>query len=330
MQLEELAHFGCLCAAVVRFTHSTTTEDVNRKIGGRTLLHHLCLLSACKRLHSERNIEDAIHTLVEAKAHPDIIGGLGDYPIQAASPAVVLALLSGPIKPDLEVRDCDGYTALALYAAWDAAYTQSWLLINAGASINSRNGRLEQTPAMIAAENDCPKALQLLLQTGADPLLEDKNGSTALSLAKKGANSKCVELLERHINNHGQRSQSAAGHPSDPQKESADSKQSVEPTSQQEPVPSQSVSQPHGQAASLLFDPSRSRPADCMRAASAAPASSSGAAQAGTQSTHAFGSGRDSGALPTDESKDGDGNSKENAELLALKVLSLTVSPNAM
>ena len=52
---------------------------------------------------------------------------------------------------------------------------------------------------MWAVSMKCTEMIHLLIEKGADVNMKDKNGNTALSLAKRGGLSNIVQLLEKSL-----------------------------------------------------------------------------------------------------------------------------------
>jgi ankyrin len=70
-------------------------------------------------------------------------------------------------------------------------------LLEAGASPNATNDRLE-TPLMLAAANNMGQTIRLLLSRGADINARNKNGDTVLSYAVRGGDPEILEMLLSH------------------------------------------------------------------------------------------------------------------------------------
>lgn len=75
------------------------------------------------------------------------------------------------------------------------------LLLQANALIDERAGGLRRTALHLASTSGTAHAVELLLDYGADPLLGDKNGDTAIMLAIKGANKMTADShrIEDHV-----------------------------------------------------------------------------------------------------------------------------------
>lgn len=92
---------------------------------------------------------------------------------------------------DVNVKDFQGMTAL-MFAAKAGFDSTIAALLHFGADINAKG---DKTALMYAAENGHTACVDLLIKKGADLTIKIK-GSTALTLAKKEAHMRCVELLE--------------------------------------------------------------------------------------------------------------------------------------
>ena len=68
-------------------------------------------------------------------------------------------------------------------------------LLSLGLDVDSRSSYSSSTPLMYAAEWPQQKAFQMLIQTGADPFLKDKDGSSLLHCAAQGGNTSIINEL---------------------------------------------------------------------------------------------------------------------------------------
>ena len=80
--------------------------------------------------------------------------------------------------------------------AGDVAEIESLLAL--GFSIDTRD-YAGLTPLMMAAKNDKLEAVKYLLKQGADPSLQNNNGSNVLHFASKDGNPEVIELMLSHV-----------------------------------------------------------------------------------------------------------------------------------
>jgi len=69
-------------------------------------------------------------------------------------------------------------------------------LIKRGAKVNLPNQKTKRTPLMEAAKNDRVTIIKFLLSEGANKSLKDKNGQTAIQIAKESGRHVSVEMLK--------------------------------------------------------------------------------------------------------------------------------------
>lgn len=74
------------------------------------------------------------------------------------------------------------------------------LLLENGADVNMPEGTSGHTPLMLAAKSSSVEIVHLLLSHGANPKLCDRNGLTALDLARMNDHREITTLLEENIN----------------------------------------------------------------------------------------------------------------------------------
>ena len=114
------------------------------------------------------------------------------------SPGVAQALLAKVDAKELERRNAEGRTALAIAAMVGAAEVAE-MLLEKGAQIDGRDDG-GKTPLIVAAGYQFPgteATVALLLKKGANPKLKDQAGNTALSEAKRRGSAGVVELLTK-------------------------------------------------------------------------------------------------------------------------------------
>lgn len=117
--------------------------------------------------------------------------------------ALMLASLKGhlEIAQKLIARDADvnkpGWTPLH-YAATGGQIAVMRLLLESSAYIDasSPNG---STPLMLAAMYGTPASVKLLLEEGADPLLKNEQGMTAIDFANRAKRAESAEIIAAFV-----------------------------------------------------------------------------------------------------------------------------------
>jgi len=96
----------------------------------------------------------------------------------------------------VDTPDSSGNTALGgACVAGNLAMVK--FLVQQGATVNRRLGFLERTSLMNAVEMGHPNVVEYLLTAGADVSLTDKDGKTALAIAREKGDTKTISLLQR-------------------------------------------------------------------------------------------------------------------------------------
>ncbi len=115
--------------------------------------------------------------------------------METGSVEIVRLLLAAP-GINVNTRGEEGFTPLHLAATLGNIAIIN-LLLDAGADINARSDE-DQTPLMLIAEaeGDASRMVSLMLQRGANPLIEDNEGKSALWYAIQANNPKISRLLE--------------------------------------------------------------------------------------------------------------------------------------
>lgn len=96
---------------------------------------------------------------------------------------------------DVSVKNNKGLTCLH-YAAVFGVKEVVLLLIEKGANINETTTDLNLTPLYIAAKNNKPEIVELLLNHNADKSVKSKKGFTALDAAKKAGEDSIINMLQ--------------------------------------------------------------------------------------------------------------------------------------
>lgn len=144
----------------------------------------------------EKHRLEALAVLLQGGAAPNLhASGTGNTPLHLAVRrqdkwAVAMLLHKGA---DVNAKNSSGATPLQMTAnqfRGDLSHDHAQvldLLLQAKALIDERAGALSRTALHLAVTSGTAHAVKLLLDYGADPLLADKNGDTAIMLAIKGA-----------------------------------------------------------------------------------------------------------------------------------------------
>lgn len=144
----------------------------------------------------EKHRLEALAVLLQGGAEPNLhASGTGNTPLHLAVRrqdkwAVAMLLHKGA---DVNAKNSSGATPLQMTAnqfRGDLSHDHAQvldLLLQAKALIDERAGALSSTALHLAVTSGTAHAVKLLLDYGADPLLADKNGDTAIMLAIKGA-----------------------------------------------------------------------------------------------------------------------------------------------
>ena len=103
----------------------------------------------------------------------------------------------GQVNVTCEMGDTSGVTAL-MFAAQEGHERAVELLLQRGAEINKQNSD-GCTALMFAAGEGHSAVVLRLLRAGADTKLRSGKGKSALQLAKKNGHSACVEAFRQHI-----------------------------------------------------------------------------------------------------------------------------------
>lgn len=98
-------------------------------------------------------------------------------------------------KPDLSLRDLENHNVLDL-AMEEPLLEIVEQLLQAGANVNAPNPETGSTVLMQAVRSQNLELINILKRWGANPELVNKNGESAIDLAKKKKASRVLQILE--------------------------------------------------------------------------------------------------------------------------------------
>ena len=140
---------------------------------------------------------DTVKVLLEYGADPKIRNKEKYLPLHSAvanNNEAVVRLLIDSGKCDLEARQCDGITPLALAIQYQYIAVAK-LLHEAGANINTKKDFQDWQPIHGAARYSRLESLKYLIDAGADVLAKSEAGLNALHLAACGGHVEATQLL---------------------------------------------------------------------------------------------------------------------------------------
>ena len=147
--------------------------------------------------------EDACLQLIADGANTDIMDTNGYslifYAMTAPAPRVFDKLLTP--ETDINRRLGSDKMSLLFFAAAGGNIRALNALIARNADVNTANSR-GHTPLMAATMNNHPETLKLLLQSGANPMVQDMAGRTALDHAREMKRRKIEPVLAEAVKNH--------------------------------------------------------------------------------------------------------------------------------
>ncbi|RMG24598.1 MAG: hypothetical protein D6724_05735 [Armatimonadetes bacterium] len=193
------------------------------------VVERLLQYGADPNLHAPK-APSALHNAIEGNL-PNNVRLLIEHKADVNREAwVVIDVVGDPKNPEFPLKR--PLTPLA-YAAWLGRPEITSLLIEGGASVTQRNSVTGRTALHEAAVGRVPprwsgypyseelqtEVVKILLRHGADRKIKDKNGDTALDLAKKAKAANVVRLLEQgKVESQGASAQGKpSGAPQDPQ-----------------------------------------------------------------------------------------------------------------
>lgn len=121
-----------------------------------------------------------------------------ESPVMIASLNGDLGLVRRMVQRGAQVNK-PGWTALH-YAATNGHLPVMKFLLDESAYIDAE-APSGATPLMMAAHYATPQAVKLLLDEGADPLLKDRRGLSAIDFANRANRGESAELIAAHVRN---------------------------------------------------------------------------------------------------------------------------------
>ena len=168
--------------------------NLNSVVNGTT-----ALISAVKQ-----NSVNLVKTLLKDGANPNIADKVGNTPLMAAitneNADIVRQLIKAGLQPQVPVAG--GPKIDAIYSAENIGILKDLLAKRDKKSktISADKPALEKAARLVGAINaDNSAIVDALLRAGADLTIQNKEGDTALSLAKKVANEAVVTKLKEHM-----------------------------------------------------------------------------------------------------------------------------------
>lgn len=126
------------------------------------------------------------------KTNVNVLNANGESPLMLAAIKGQLETAAALIKRDADVNKT-GWTPLHYAASKGHLAIMNLLLENhAYIDAESPNGT---TPLMMAAQYGTGPAVQLLLDAGADPLLKNQPGLTAIDFARRASRTEAIDLI---------------------------------------------------------------------------------------------------------------------------------------
>jgi ankyrin repeat protein len=147
--------------------------------------------------------EDACLQLIVDGANTKIMDTNGYsllfYAMTAPAPRVFEKLLAD--ETDVNRRLGSDKISLLLFATCGGNIRALQQLIDRKADVNTTNSR-GHTPLIAATLNNHPETLKLLLKAGANPMMQDMAGKTALDHAREMKRTKIEPVLAEAVKNH--------------------------------------------------------------------------------------------------------------------------------
>jgi cytohesin len=144
--------------------------------------------------------KNVIKLLLDRGANPNAPTSWGITPLANAASQGDLPRAKMLLSKGADANAADGFFGSPLIAAASSSPSVVNLLLqqDAKSTLNTaRHPDESATALMIAAAQGRVEIVRALLRAGADPLIKDRNGKTALDYAKQGRNGEVIRLLSR-------------------------------------------------------------------------------------------------------------------------------------
>jgi len=159
-------------------------------------------MMSAKQVHEAvcRGDLDAVRKMV--KANPSLKKEpYRDWTLKCAAyhgQAHIARYLVGETGVDEDKVNCNGWTSLYWAACLRQVHIARYLVEEAGVDKDKVNCN-GWTPLMVAALCGCLKVVRYLLEVGVDAKLKNKDGETALAIAKKEGYAEVAALLREYL-----------------------------------------------------------------------------------------------------------------------------------
>jgi ankyrin repeat protein len=141
----------------------------------------------------------AVERLLAGGAAVDAPGPNAETPLTAAALAgradIAERLLAG--GADVQARNAGGFTPLHA-AAYSGSLPVAVLLLDRGARLDDAGNKASVTPLMVAAEQNHPRLVELLIARGAAVATPERDGYVPLTRALWRGNDEVMRVLKQH------------------------------------------------------------------------------------------------------------------------------------
>jgi ankyrin repeat protein len=157
--------------------------------------------AAASELHDAASSGDlaAVERLLDQGAGVDARGQNAETPLMAAALAgqreVAEALLAQ--GADVQARNAGGFTPLHA-AAYAGSLPVAALLLDHGAKLEDNQNKAGVTPLLVAAEENHPRLVELLIARGSSIATPERHGYLPLTRAFWKGNVEVIQVLKRH------------------------------------------------------------------------------------------------------------------------------------